>query len=97
MPGHMLAALASYPELGCTGGPYQVGHYWGVYKDVLCVSNERVYQFVEDVLTEIMDIFPSEVIHIGGDETPTDKWLQMPQVPSPAKATSSPSTGRGGF
>ncbi|SEN17908.1 hexosaminidase [Prevotella sp. ne3005] len=74
MPGHMLAALASYPELGCTGGPYQVGHYWGVYKDVLCVGNPKVYQFVEDVLTEIMDIFPSEVIHIGGDETPTEKW-----------------------
>ena len=79
MPGHMLAALASYPELGCTGGPYQVGHYWGVYKDVLCVSNERVYQFVKDVLTEIMDIFPSDVIHIGGDETPTEKWLQCPK------------------
>lgn len=76
MPGHMLAALASYPELGCTGGPYQVGHYWGVYKDVLCVGNEKVYQFVEDVLAEIMDIFPSEVIHIGGDETPTEKWQQ---------------------
>ena len=79
MPGHMLAALASYPELGCTGGPYQVGHYWGVYKDVLCVANERVYEFVEDVLTEVMDIFPSEVIHIGGDEAPTDKWLQCPK------------------
>ena len=79
MPGHMLAALASYPELGCTGGPYQVGHYWGVYKDVLCVGNERVYQFVEDVLTEVMDIFPSEVIHIGGDETPTAKWEQCPK------------------
>ena len=93
MPGHMLAALASYPELGCTGGPYQVGHYWGVYKDVLCVSNQRVYQFVEDVLTEIMDIFPSEVIHIGGDETPTEKWLQCPkcqalqkQLPVPQQA-----------
>ena len=93
MPGHMLAALASYPELGCTGGPYQVGHYWGVYKDVLCVSNERVYQFVEDVLTEIMDIFPSEVIHIGGDETPTEKWLQCPkcqalqkQLPAPQQS-----------
>ena len=74
MPGHMLAALAAYPELGCTGGPYQVGHYWGVYKDVLCVGNPMVYQFVEDVLTEIMDIFPSDIIHIGGDETPTEKW-----------------------
>lgn len=79
MPGHMLAALASYPELGCTGGPYQVGHYWGVYKDVLCVGNERVYQFVEDVLAEIMEIFPSEVIHIGGDETPTEKWEACPK------------------
>ncbi|MBR4191606.1 MAG: beta-N-acetylhexosaminidase [Prevotella sp.] len=79
MPGHMLAALASYPELGCTGGPYQVGHYWGVYKDVLCVGNERVYQFVEDVLAEIMEIFPSEVIHIGGDETPTEKWETCPK------------------
>ena len=79
MPGHMLAALASYPELGCTGGPYQVGHYWGVYKDVLCVANPKVYEFVEDVLTEIMDIFPSEVIHIGGDETPTDKWQECPK------------------
>lgn len=76
MPGHMLAALASYPELGCTGGPYQVGHYWGVYKDVLCIGNPKVYQFVEDVLTEIMEIFPSEVIHIGGDEAPSDRWQQ---------------------
>ena len=95
MPGHMLAALASYPELGCTGGPYQVGHYWGVYKDVLCVSNPKVYQFVEDVLTEIMDIFPSEVIHIGGDETPTDKWQQCPKCQALAKtfpvATDTPS------
>ncbi len=74
MPGHMLAALACYPELGCTGGPYQVGHYWGVYKDVLCAGNEQVYQFVADVLTELIDIFPSEVIHIGGDETPTERW-----------------------
>ena len=74
MPGHMLAALACYPELGCTGGPYQVGHNWGVYKDVLCVSNPKVYAFVEGVLTEIMDIFPSEVIHIGGDEAPTERW-----------------------
>ena len=74
MPGHMLAALAAYPELGCTGGPYQVGHYWGVYKDVLCVGNPRVYEFVQDVLTEVMEIFPSEVIHIGGDESPSEKW-----------------------
>ena len=79
MPGHMLAALACYPELGCTGGPYQVGHYWGVYTDVLCAGNPKVYDFVEGVLTEIMDIFPSEVIHIGGDETPTAKWDACPK------------------
>ena len=79
MPGHMLAALACYPELGCTGGPYQVGHYWGVYTDVLCVGNPKVYEFVEGVLTELMDIFPSEVIHIGGDETPTVKWEACPK------------------
>jgi len=86
MPGHMLAALASYPELGCTGGPYQVGHYWGVYCDVLCVGNPRVYQFVEDVLTEVMEIFPSEVIHIGGDETPTERWEQCPKCQTLAKS-----------
>ena len=79
MPGHMLAALACYPELGCTGGPYEVGHYWGVYTDVLCVGNPKVYEFVEGVLAEIMDIFPSEVIHIGGDETPTVKWEACPK------------------
>jgi hexosaminidase len=85
----MLAALASYPELGCTGGPYQVGHYWGVYKDVLCVGNPKVYEFVEDVLTEIMDIFPSEVIHIGGDETPTEKWQACPKCQALAKTFAS--------
>ena len=79
MPGHMLAALACYPELGCTGGPYQVGHYWGVYTDVLCVGNPKVFEFVEGVLSEIMDVFPSEVIHIGGDETPTVKWESCPK------------------
>ena len=79
MPGHMLAALACYPELGCTGGPYEVGHFWGVYTDVLCVGNPKVYEFVQEVLTEVMDIFPSEVIHIGGDETPTVKWEACPK------------------
>ena len=97
MPGHMLAALASYPELGCTGGPYQVGHYWGVYKDVLCVANPKVYEFVEDVLTEIMDIFPSEVIHIGGDETPTDKWLQCAKCQALQKGLPAPEQNTGEF
>ncbi|MBQ2173419.1 MAG: beta-N-acetylhexosaminidase [Bacteroidales bacterium] len=68
LPGHMVAALAAYPELGCTGGPYEVWTRWGVSNDILCAGNEKVYTFLEDVLTELMDIFPSEYIHIGGDE-----------------------------
>ena len=79
MPGHMLAALASYPELGCTGGPYQVWRSWGVSPDVLCLGNDRTLQFCEDVLSEVMEIFPSPYIHIGGDETPRDRWKACPR------------------
>lgn len=74
LPGHMLAALASYPELGCTGGPYTVPTRFGVFADVLCGGNESTLQFAKDVLNEIMDIFPSEFIHIGGDECPKIRW-----------------------
>lgn len=79
MPGHMKAALTAYPELGCTGGPYEVGHRWGVYLDILCMGNEQVYKFCEDVLSEIMDIFPSKRIHIGGDEAPKEVTSQCPK------------------
>lgn len=79
MPGHMKAALTAYPELGCTGGPYEVGHRWGVYRDILCMGNEKVYTFCEDVLSEIMDIFPSTRIHIGGDEAPKDVARDCPK------------------
>ncbi len=68
LPGHMVAALAAYPELGCTGGPYEVWTRWGVAPDILCAGNEEIYTFLEAVLTELIDIFPSEYIHIGGDE-----------------------------
>jgi len=68
LPGHMVAALAAYPELGCTGGPYEVWTRWGVAPDILCAGNEDVYTFLETVLSELVDIFPSEYIHIGGDE-----------------------------
>ena len=68
LPGHMLAALASYPELGCTGGPYEVRTCWGISRDILCAGNDDVYKFLEAVLAEVMEIFPSEYIHIGGDE-----------------------------
>ncbi len=79
MPGHQKSALACYPELGCTGGPYEVGQNWGVYHDILCLGNEKVYQFCEDVLSEIIDIFPSELIHIGGDEAPKMRTAKCPK------------------
>lgn len=79
MPGHMMAALASYPELGCTGGPYEIPTRFGVFEEVLCGGNEQTLQFAKDVLTEIMDIFPSEYIHIGGDECPKARWKACPK------------------
>jgi len=79
MPGHSLAALASYPDLGCTGGPYEVATKWGIYDDVYCAGNEKVFTFLEDVLTEVMALFPSEYIHIGGDECPKTKWKKCPK------------------
>ena len=78
LPGHMLAALACYPELGCTGGPYEVWGRWGVADDVLCVGKEQTFTFLENVLTEIMELFPSEYIHIGGDECPKGRWEKCP-------------------
>ena len=78
MPGHALAALASYPELGCTGGPYEVQTRWGVFDDVFCAGKEETFSFLEDVLTEVMELFPSEYIHIGGDECPKTRWEKCP-------------------
>lgn len=79
LPGHMQAALAAYPEFGCTGGPYAVWMDWGVSDNVLCAGNDATMQFVEDVLTEIVDIFPSEYIHVGGDECPKTVWKTCPK------------------
>ena len=78
MPGHMLAALAAYPELGCTGGPYEVGQSWGVFDDILCAGKEETFRFVKAVLDDVMDVFPSEYIHIGGDEAPKKRWDACP-------------------
>lgn len=78
LPGHMVAALASYPELGCTGGPYNVRCTWGIATEVLCPGKETTFQFIEDVLTEIMDLFPSKYIDIGGDECPKVEWAKCP-------------------
>jgi hexosaminidase len=77
MPGHALAALASYPEFSCTGGPFEVGKSWGVFDDVFCPKDET-FTFLENILTEVMALFPSEYIHIGGDECPKIRWKSCP-------------------
>ena len=79
MPGHMLGALAAYPELGCTGGPYKVWTKWGISKDVLCAGNDESLKFIDDVLSEIVELFPSKYIHIGGDECPKERWKDCPK------------------
>ena len=79
LPGHMQAALAAYPELGCTGGPYEVWRQWGVSEDVLCAGNDQVLKFLEDVYGELIEIFPSEYIHVGGDECPKVRWEKCPK------------------
>ena len=79
LPGHMQAALAAYPELGCTGGPYEVWRKWGVSDNVLCAGNDHTLGFINDVLAEIIRIFPSEYIHVGGDECPKTQWAKCPK------------------
>ena len=73
MPGHALAALAAYPDLACTPGPFDVGTRWGVYDDVFCPT-ERTFQFLQDVLTEVMELFPGRYLHVGGDEVTKVRW-----------------------
>ena len=86
LPGHMVAALAAYPELGCTGGPYDVWTRWGISEDVLCAGNEKVYEFLEDVLTEVCELFPYEYIHVGGDECPKVRWESCPKCQAKIKS-----------
>jgi len=78
MPGHSLGALTAYPELGCTGGPYDVATTWGVFDDVYCAGKEETYTFLQDVLTELIPLFPGEYFHIGGDECPKTRWQKCP-------------------
>lgn len=77
MPGHSLAAIAAYPELSCTGKPAEVGKAWGVEENVFCPT-EATFTFLENVLTEVIDLFPGKYIHIGGDEVPKSAWNASP-------------------
>lgn len=78
MPGHAVAAIASYPWLSCTGNKLDVQTRWGVFDDVFCAGRDTVFAFLEDVLDEVAGIFPSEYIHIGGDECPKVRWENCP-------------------
>ncbi len=76
LPGHSMAALAAYPGLACgdNPGPFKVAQSWGIFEDVYCAGKEQTFEMLEDVLTEVMDLFPSKYIHIGGDECPKKRW-----------------------
>ncbi len=86
MPGHAVAALTAYPELGCTGEQYRVRTIWGISKEVACPGKESTFRFWEDVLAEVIDLFPSEYIHIGGDECPRVAWEKCPACQARIKA-----------
>jgi len=73
MPGHALAALTGYPQFSCTGGPIEVAREWGVFEDIFC-PKEETFKFLEDILSEVIELFPGRYIHIGGDEAPKDRW-----------------------
>ncbi len=86
LPGHSSAALAAYPNLGCSGGPYEVETRWGVFPDVYCAGNDETFAFLEGVLEEVIDLFPGTYIHIGGDECPKTRWQQCPKCQARIKA-----------
>lgn len=86
MPGHFRAALAAYPEFSCTGGPFQVRTRWGIEPDILCAGNDRALEFVEAILTEVIELFPGAFIHTGGDEAPKDRWKQCPKCQARIRA-----------
>jgi hexosaminidase len=74
LPGHSVAAIASYPWLSCTGKQIPVETEWGVFKDIYCAGSDQTIQFIKDVLDEVVSLFPSPYIHIGGDEAPKVRW-----------------------
>ena len=85
-PGHAVGALASYPWLGCTGEQYEVRQTWDIDDRVFCIGKETTFEFIEGVLEEVLELFPSEYIHIGGDECPTVMWKKCPHCKARMKA-----------
>ena len=85
-PGHALAALAVYPELSCTGGPFEIHPFFKgphIHEDIFCAGNDTVFAFLEQVLEHVLDVFPGNYIHIGGDEAPKDRWRACPRCQAP--------------
>ena len=78
LPGHALAALSAYPELGCAGAGYEVGRKWGIADEIFCAGKDEVFVFLKGVLSEVLEVFPSTFIHIGGDEAPKTRWQACP-------------------
>ena len=86
MPGHSLASLASYPENSCTGGPFEVTNMWGVLKDIYCAGDDSTFTFLQNILDEVIELFPGKYIHIGGDEAPKDRWKECPKCQARMKS-----------
>ncbi|MCY4018984.1 MAG: beta-N-acetylhexosaminidase [Chloroflexi bacterium] len=86
LPGHSLAALTAYPELGCVGKDYQVRTSWGIADDIYCAGNDDVFTFLKNVFSEVLELFPSEFIHVGGDEAPKKRWKRCPACQARIKA-----------
>ncbi|MEI8085185.1 MAG: beta-N-acetylhexosaminidase [Paludibacter sp.] len=86
MPGHAVAVLAAYPELSCSGGPFTVASTWGIFHDVYCAGNEKTYDFIEGVLDEVIPLFPSKYIHVGGDECKKTRWERCMKCQAKMKA-----------
>ncbi len=86
LPGHALAALTAYPEYSCAGGPFKVRNVWGVEPDIYCAGKEETFDFLEDIIDEVVALFPCEYFHIGGDEAPKSKWKECDQCQARIKA-----------
>lgn len=93
MPGHSLAALAAYPELSCIGGPFEVACRFGIFPELYCAGKEEVFAFLRDVLDEVMSLFPSPYLHLGGDETPMARWRKCPHCRDRMKKENLPNVG----
>jgi hexosaminidase len=86
MPGHCVAALAAYPELSSTGGPFKVSEQWGIHYDVYCPGKDSTFIFLQNVLDEVIPLFPGPFLHVGGDEVPKDRWKLSPECQARMKS-----------